>query len=86
MKKWKKEHNKAITIMLQEMIRNPKVWSRNKKLEYGGWLSAMASMIGHLAAATGNKACVFQGMAEGMEEFDSLASEKFAEKKFGKKT
>lgn len=80
MKKWKKEHNSGCTTMLQNMVNNPMTYSKTHKEEYGGWLGAMASMIGHLAAATGNKAFVFQSMAEGMEEFDSLSSQKFCEK------
>lgn len=84
MKKWKREHNEACLTMLTNLVNNPKTFNHRIKHTYAGWLGAIASMIGHLAAATGNKAFVFQSMAEGMEEFDSLAAEKFSKKKFGK--
>ena len=84
MKKWKRDHNDSCLSMLQNMVNKPLTWKRTRKNVYGGWLGAMASIIGHLAAATGNKAFVFQSLAEGMEEFDSLSSQKFSEKKFKK--
>lgn len=84
MKRWKREHNDGCLDMLRNMVNKPITWTKRQQGSYAGWLGAMASMIGHLAAATDNKGFVFQCMAEGMQEFDSVAAEKFSEKKFKK--